>query len=76
MNAPDRLLVLDASDEEPAWLICTVTGPNDVMPATLNGHRWSAQTWDAVNEWVRSQVGPTARLTPVSGSAWKIEETP
>jgi hypothetical protein len=71
-RGPWRILVLDASGDDPKWLICTVTLPSDVRPAVVNGGRY--QDWAAVVMWVREQVGQPVSLAPVSAVAWRIDE--
>ena len=69
---PWRILILDASPDDPMWLIATVTLDSDVRPAAMDGPRY--RDWPAVVEWVTAQVGGPVQLTPISATAWQLRE--
>jgi hypothetical protein len=71
-GGPWRVLILDASPDDPMWLIATVSLPNDVRPAHMDGRRY--RDWEQVTDWVTAQVGPHVSLTPISAVAWRIDE--
>lgn len=73
-GGPQRILVLDASAQQPRWILCTVSVPSDVRPAVMapGGRRYA--DWAAVNEWVRDQVGRPVSLVPVAAMAWRVDE--
>lgn len=71
MTGPWRVLVLDASGDDPKWLIATVTEPEDVRPALIQDGRY--HEWDNVTTWVRRRVG-RVRMVPSSAIVWRIEE--
>jgi hypothetical protein len=71
---PWRLLILDRSDEaDPRWLLATVTLGSDVLPAELDGNRYT--DWPGVCEWVRTRLGGQVSLTPITAIVWRVGET-
>jgi hypothetical protein len=73
-GAPWRVLVLDRSDDDdPRWLIATVSVPSDVRAAELEpgGRRYTG--WPQVAQWVRDQVGGGVRLVPIAAIVWRID---
>jgi hypothetical protein len=70
---PWRVLILDPSDDDPKWIIATVTAPTDVRAAVMlaNGRRYG--DWPAVTEWVRGQAGSRVRLMPLTAVVWRID---
>ena len=70
--APWRVLIFDASGDEPQWAIATVTTPGDVRPAVTEPDSRRYADWVDVTAWVRERIGPAARLTPASISVWRI----
>jgi hypothetical protein len=71
---PWRVLVLDRSDEsDPRWLLATVSLSSDVLPAELDGNRYTG--WGEVCEWVRGRLGGQVSLVPVTAIVWRVDET-
>ena len=69
---PRRILILDSSGDGPVWMIATVTLESDTRPAEMRNGRYT--DWREVTAWVRSQVGASVRLVPVSAVVWRIDE--
>ena len=67
-----RVLILDASPDDPMWLICSVTLSSDIRPALMDGRRY--RDWDQVVGWVRTQVSADVSLTPIAAAGWRIDE--
>jgi hypothetical protein len=73
-NGPWRVLILDRDPEDPRWIIATVSLPADVRAAELDA-AGRYRDWQAVCQWVVSQVGRTVTLVPVHDSlAWRVDE--
>jgi hypothetical protein len=70
---PWRVLILDASPDDPVWLLATVTIASDVRPAVLEAGGRRYADWPEVTAWVREQVGGNVSLVPVGGTVWRVE---
>jgi hypothetical protein len=71
-SMPWRVLVLDASGDDPVWLLASVTIASDVRPAIMEGRRYA--DWTEVTAWVRHQAGRQISLIPVTGMVWRVQE--
>jgi len=68
-----RLLLFDSSNEDPKWIIVSVSLASDVRPALMAGRKFS--DWPQVTDWVRHQVGAArVSLVPVAVACWRIDE--
>jgi hypothetical protein len=72
-TGPWRVLVFDRSDDDPKWIIATVSLSSDVRAAEMQpgGRRYA--DWPDVTQWVRDQVGQRVRLVPVAAIVWRID---
>jgi hypothetical protein len=72
-DGPWRVLILDRSDDDPKWIIATVSLSSDVRAAEMEpgGRRYAG--WPDVTQWVRDQVGQRLRLVPLSATVWLID---
>lgn len=69
---PWRLLILDVSDQDdPVWVIATVSLASDVRPAVING-AGRYEDWPGTAGWVEAQAGGPVSLVPVSAIVWHI----
>ena len=73
-SKPWRMLILDASKDDPKWLIATITMETDVRPAVMEASGSRYRDWPEVTAWVRQQVGGSVTLVPVSAVAWRVDE--
>jgi hypothetical protein len=64
-NGPWRILILDRGQDDPKWILATVTSPGDVLAILPAG-----------SAWVRGQLGqPRATLTPMTRAhVWRVDE--
>jgi hypothetical protein len=69
-----KLLVLDASQADPRWLLMDIDDA-DVLPAVLAGRGASTRftDWPGVLAWVADQAGESVRMCPLAASAWRVE---
>jgi hypothetical protein len=73
-GGPWRILLLDRGDD-PKWILCVVTLPDDVRPAVLDSAgRYTG--WLAAAGWVAGLTGRPATLVPVADAlAWRVDES-